>query len=41
MKVYANKYMGNQICELFALTDGAITHALGKTKEIIKQLLSK
>ena len=41
MKVYINKYMGNQVCELFALTNEAVTHALGKMKEIIKQLLSK
>ena len=33
--------MGNQVRELFALTDGAVTHALRKMKEIIKQLLSE
>ena len=39
--------MENQVCKLFALTDGPVSYlghvsnALGKRKNIIKQLLSK
>ena len=28
--------MENQLCKLFALADGEATHALGKTKEILR-----